>query len=571
MTHILIKSNGGGGAAYVLSALAAALLCACFIFLYGVNVLHLDEWELVPLVQKMQDGTLSFADLWAQHNEHRIALPALLYLGLAAATGFNTVAPMWCSFALLSAAAYVVVRYAVRRRGVSGGRKILAAILLPFLLFSLAQYENLLWGFQITFIMALCLSIAAFYFLHLMIHAEDAKRRLRYFIAALAAAFAASFSSSQGLVLWITGAALLALAYRKKSASSPYFIGWNAAAVCAWAGYFYHYAKPERHPSLGYLFDHPAAFLKYFFSAAGNAFAGSFKAWAVPAGVVLVLFALAACLIVLRRKQTAHFFFPMALTLNSLLVLGSIAVGRVGLLEAMPEQALASRYTSFALCAAVGLALLWMELADAGGKKTAVKNAAYAFFILFFLSIPLSAAEGFHHGKEIEKLRDYNAYVLENKDFQPDYFLTYMYPSADSVRARAPFLEARRLNVFRKPRYAVPPALYADSLGRRAAAVLQIPAKALQVAPDFIVLARPAVHVRYKHSVQALFADFDGQIFPLHYRTTHNTRAANPSSMYGVSAVSKHVFAPGIHTLTYKALMNDGSYCIVPSGMAFER
>jgi hypothetical protein len=160
--------------------------------------------------------------------------------------------------------------------------------------------------------------------------------------------------------------------------------------------------------------------------------------------------------------------------------------------------------------------------------------------------------------------------VLENKDFQPDYFLTYMYPLADSVRTRAQMLQERRLSVFHAPQYAVPEALFHDTLGQYAADVLRVPSQPVQMAPDFIVLLRPAVHIGYAHRIQALFADIGGQIFPMYYKEKNNTRAANPSAIYEVSAISKRVFAPGVYPLTYKALMKDGSYYIVPTGMAFE-
>jgi hypothetical protein len=38
---------------------------------YGVAVPCLDQWDLVPVLDKMYRGELTGGDLWAQHNEHR--------------------------------------------------------------------------------------------------------------------------------------------------------------------------------------------------------------------------------------------------------------------------------------------------------------------------------------------------------------------------------------------------------------------------------------------------------------------------------------------------------------------
>src|SRR5215210_2317398 len=42
---------------------------------YYVDVLYMDAWEMVPLVDKTYQGTASIADFWAQANEHRPVFP----------------------------------------------------------------------------------------------------------------------------------------------------------------------------------------------------------------------------------------------------------------------------------------------------------------------------------------------------------------------------------------------------------------------------------------------------------------------------------------------------------------
>ena len=56
---------------------------------YAVAVPFWDQWELVPLLEKTYHGELTFHDLWAQHNEHRIFFPKIIMLVLARLTGWN--------------------------------------------------------------------------------------------------------------------------------------------------------------------------------------------------------------------------------------------------------------------------------------------------------------------------------------------------------------------------------------------------------------------------------------------------------------------------------------------------
>src|SRR5262245_35820129 len=49
---------------------------------YSIDVPFLDQWDLVPLIDKMYQGQLTFHDLWMQFNEHRILFPKIIMLGL---------------------------------------------------------------------------------------------------------------------------------------------------------------------------------------------------------------------------------------------------------------------------------------------------------------------------------------------------------------------------------------------------------------------------------------------------------------------------------------------------------
>jgi hypothetical protein len=551
-----------------LTALVPCLICLLFINSNAVSVLFLDEWEMAPLCTKIDAHNITFADLFAQHNEHRIFFPQLAYLGIVYLSNFNVIVPMWFSFALILLMAAIMLHYIATRNGVSDKRKYFFAALTSFLLFSLAQYENLLWGFQIGFVLVLFFSVLSCYFLYRMCGATRKATRNMYFVAALLSAVIDSFSSSQGLITWVTGLVIFFVVFRKKSFSSPYFIVWALTAAATWIAYFHNYLKPEHHPSLSYLFEHPGAFLHYFFSITGNAISGNFKTGVVVIGVVLVMFLLIACVKIWKSKQVRQFIFPLALAVNSLFILGSIAVGRVGL---GAEQALVPRYTTFSICFVVGVALLWMELKDKAKNKTTIKNTAKVLAVILLISIPLTMTEGFQNGKKMKTDRDYSAYILETANMQPDQLLQRFYPWPDSVRTRSTYLRERKFNVFHHPQYAVPELLLHDSLATPNNEVLQFAQNTVQHAPDFIVVVRPVVHPKYRNEVKALYADIDGQVFPLYYKPEFNNRAPNPALIYDISAISNRVLSKGVHTIKFKVLRhNNAGYYLVTPDWAFE-
>ena len=76
--------------------LAAPLLIGLLVFKNGVDFPVLDEWDgTAPLFEKMADGTLGVADFFAQHNEHRIFFPRLIFFTLGRLTHWNIRAELW--------------------------------------------------------------------------------------------------------------------------------------------------------------------------------------------------------------------------------------------------------------------------------------------------------------------------------------------------------------------------------------------------------------------------------------------------------------------------------------------
>ena len=72
----------------IAALLLPPILLLIFVKVFGVNVAYADEWTLVPMIEKLKAGTLTFGELYRGHNEHRILIPRIVMLLLAHITLF---------------------------------------------------------------------------------------------------------------------------------------------------------------------------------------------------------------------------------------------------------------------------------------------------------------------------------------------------------------------------------------------------------------------------------------------------------------------------------------------------
>lgn len=135
-----------------------------YIRTYGCNVPFGDEFSLVAAVAHQQPITLTF--LWSPHNEHRIVIPRLAYLGLAALTHGDFRAGMYVIALTLAALAAAMIRTAWRLRGWTS----YADAFFPLAFLHLGHGENLLWSFQVTFVSSTLLACGL---LFLLLHSRQ--------------------------------------------------------------------------------------------------------------------------------------------------------------------------------------------------------------------------------------------------------------------------------------------------------------------------------------------------------------------------------------------------------------
>ena len=225
-----------------------------------------DQWSDVLLVEKAFSGHLSLGDLWAQHNENRILVPNLIVLLLAYTTHLDIVTEEYVSAVLLAGSVFLIIRTHRRR---SPGTPLIWYCPVAILMFSWAQFENALWGFQLAwYVVLICLAGTLAVLDREQVHGTS---------LAIAAAIAVvgSFSSLQGLIIWPAG--LLLLLYRRRPGKMP--AAWAITAVATTALYFYNYNSDT--PQLGNApidpFLHPAFESKLFIFSLGDVTGSRFR------------------------------------------------------------------------------------------------------------------------------------------------------------------------------------------------------------------------------------------------------------------------------------------------------
>jgi hypothetical protein len=124
-----------------------------FVTRLGHNVPFSDEWELMPEVAG--ERPLSVTSLWAPHAEHRIPLAKLLFVSVLRVTDGSFRAGMIINSVILSVLAFALI---LTMRALRGGVSYSDA-LFPLTLLTFGNYANLLWWWQINFLIPLALVV----------------------------------------------------------------------------------------------------------------------------------------------------------------------------------------------------------------------------------------------------------------------------------------------------------------------------------------------------------------------------------------------------------------------------
>jgi len=323
---------------------------------YGVNMLFGDDWTVIPVVDSAVNHHLTWQLLWAQHNENRMLFPNLLFILFGRIDHLDAKTIMYFSALLLTGGFLLLL--CVYRSYAGAFMGPFQTLLAGLVWFSLSEFENTLWAFQLAWFM-----VDASLLLLLFLFSRRPRSYLLLSAAAIVAVVA-SYSSLQGLILWPVG--LLCLLWRREDRRRSLIQGaiWIVATLVTTGLYFLGFDFSSRATgggSIGYAISHPVGVAKYIMAAVGNVLPSGWPPShsSVIFHEIVGLMLLVVAAIVLwhswrERSQERMIPLPAALILFAVLFDVSIALGRS---NSGASQALSYRYTMANLLLLIGVAI----------------------------------------------------------------------------------------------------------------------------------------------------------------------------------------------------------------------
>jgi len=432
--------------AILLGGAATIFLTIYLIFVSYSCLPHWDGWSQIDF--GANEGTPFALDwLWRQQNQHRLVLPKMFLL--ADLRWFRaTQVFLLASIFAIQLLHLVLLSWSMRVFGGWRGALWRTGIgLAAFCLFCPSQWENFTWGFQTCFVLPAL--FATLSFIGLLLYWTRSGREFsrrgswKYLLLSIAAALGATYSLSNGNLLWpllLTAALLL----RVRLAA---IVSYAVAGVASTALYLNNYTV---YPTVMSSARTPIAVFKYLAVYFGSTWVPSgLRAAEIIglAGFVVVLFLLVSLPTYIRNCR----LLPIQLVLTLLFCLGTGLITALGRLVFGIAQAFASRYQTIALLFWCCLGLILLEivslLRDVRDRALLLSQTVLLAGMLVAACLaqtPLISAR--LHGFEI------NAAAMALVTGVPDSAqLQWADSHPDYPRSLVPYLRSERLSVFSEP------------------------------------------------------------------------------------------------------------------------
>jgi len=382
----------------VIAAGLATSFSTLFVSLHEyLRLPHSDEWDMIAhWNSEWRNPNASWFRLFDQHNEHRIALPRLIFFA-----DLDWFRGAWYltfgCLVLIQLLHAVLLSRLISTALVCRVASSLAVVgLVLILMFSALQIRNLVWGFQIQFLGVFFFGSMAFYFL-LEPPAKKAAfqslRRSRFLIGILFC-IAATFTMANGLLVWLVG---MMVGIQQRWALKRIVLFLSFASV-TWVIYFSDFKFISGHSNPWNELHQFWTLLQYVAVYLGNPISPFWRDYAMGVGL-LGVFA-AGCLSIgflLDRNQEIYNSRAtqtlLAIVVFIFLTAWVTALGRI---EFGVQQATSSRYATPALIFWISLCTLLLSIKIrscflARGLRyigTVIGISAVASAIIFQFKIP---------------------------------------------------------------------------------------------------------------------------------------------------------------------------------------
>jgi hypothetical protein len=415
-------------------------LCWAYVVSFGVNVPYYDDWSLVPLLDAARAGTLSLATLASDETGHRLLVPKVVMLGLAALTRWDLRAELFFSFGMLLGVGLVL--FLLFMDGCAPSERLARTwqfVPAAALVFSLRQWETLLHGFSMTHILASAFATFAIVLLHRS-RGLDAR-----FLGAFGMAVLSACSMLMGLLTLPVGVLYLSLCKRTRE-----LLPWLVGSIAVTALFFWGFHVPTIAPAS------PSEIAAYFAIMLGAPLATSRAAISGPAspslgdflgmgaaGIGTIITGTYAAGYSLRRGA-----FREGLPWVCVVVYGAgaVLVTAIGRSQLGLNNAEASRYTPHVIPMLVGVYALLLHVARLGAPRARLLALVLAATMLL-ASVTALMSERRSGPYRRAFFRQWAAAISHYREAS-DADLENPHYSAQEIREQCRTLERLRLSVF---------------------------------------------------------------------------------------------------------------------------
>lgn len=321
---------------------------ACLVPRFGVNVVISDEWSQIPFIRLVLDGGNWPASLFEAFNDNRPAVLRVLLAVSVPYTRWDAMPIMYLSVLVTSATLFGLWRLYRDTTDLPAWYFVPVA----WLAVSLAQYQNLFWAFQITFLLTMCSAVWCL--------VAATRAGYGWLATSLLLAGICTFSSAGGALIWPV--VLIVLVARRA----------RFAAVATWlavmAGTGALYLHGLRKTPMPDVMREAWRLIRFCLAMLGAPLLPRRLDDASMAGAACVLggAVVAGLLIKHRRRLTPAQWGPIGLGVFGLAYAGVTTLAR---LQFGDDFALTSRYISITVASWIGVYVLAIGLAHRASAR----------------------------------------------------------------------------------------------------------------------------------------------------------------------------------------------------------
>jgi len=415
------------------------LLTFFYVFKFGINIPFWDEWQMVPRLQLFRNGGNWLTSIWQHDNIHKHFFSRLIILFLSETTDWNIVVEMYVNALLITT--WVSISWLVYKKVTKGG--LWGYVPVAWLLCSWGQWENILWGWHITLFLMIVSVTATIYLISL--------NTSWAFLSAMGAGILASYSFSNGLLVWPIGLLMLLIMRISRRRIGLWLICGILTILIFLIGFDPATIRPPAE-TVTYSLNQLVIFQ---LANMGAPLSGGHLSYSTMVGLLILImvgYLIFSRIRWLHRQGTSLDVADAIVIALFAFSFGSsfmITVGRIGYDHL--EWAVGSRYTT---SASLGIFGIYLELVRRNQNQTDshLSQALLAGFLVF-LSLGLTTAytQGYERGETRRVRMQQLSFALHYRQKLPDHILGGLYIAPSSLRRWADYLEEERLSLFSEP------------------------------------------------------------------------------------------------------------------------